>query len=429
MRVSTEQIFRSGVESMQRGQNALNFTGMQLSTGKRILTAADDPSGATQSAQFREIIKSVKQYQRNIELAQPNLQQEEWAIAGVTDHLQQVRELVIQGANDSQTNETRGYIAGEIREIRDAIYDLTNTQNANSEYLFSGSKSLITPFRADEDGRVSYVGAEGEGSVREVAISALRKVSIGDNGAEVFMDIRENDGRVSADIMRNNNNADPRGDLVIEKTQVSDLQTFLEGTNATDYFEISFLDNAGTIQYQIERFSPDGASQGLEVGPTDYSSGSTVEFAGRSLVLSGEPLQPNGGAAADPNYVVTSRAAEHVSLFQTLDAIATAFETPSTNDSSRADLTNAVNRALADIDASFVNLSEVRSTIGTRLQDLEDQDNLNANRLLDLESTLSEIEDLDYAEAISRFTFEQTALEAAQRSYVQINRLSLFNFL
>jgi flagellar hook-associated protein 3 FlgL len=354
MRVSTEQVFRAGSDAMQRAQFELGRTGQQLSTGKRILSPADDPSGATQSAQFREIIQSIEQFQRNADLAQPRLQQEEWAIAGVTDQLQRVRELVIQGANDSQTDETRGFMAREIREIRDAIFDVSNTKDPNSEYVFAGTKSLSAPFNINGDGVVTYVGADGEGSVREIAITPIRKVAIGDNGADVFMNILENDGRVSADVTRADNGAIPRGNLVIEKTEVSDLDLYLDGTNATDYFEISFLDNAGSIQYQVERFSPNGTSQGLEVGPTDYSPGSPVEFAGRSLVLSGTPRLPNAAGAGNPSDIVTSRPAENVSLFQTLDAIATAFETPVGGPSSRADLTNAVNRGLADLDASSI---------------------------------------------------------------------------
>jgi flagellar hook-associated protein 3 FlgL len=63
------------------------------------------------------------------------------------------------------------------------------------------------------------------------------------------------------------------------------------------------------------------------------------------------------------------------------------------------------------------------------LQVIDTQTQSNEGRKLDLRSTLSELEDLDYAEAISRFKFQQVALEAAQQAYVQTNRLSLFNFL
>lgn len=435
MRLSTEQMFRSGSDVMQRAQSDLNRTGMQLSTGKRILTPSDDPAGATQAAQFRHIIQNIEQYQRNADLAQPRLQQEEWAIAGVSDQLQRVRELVIQGANDSQTNETREFMAGEMREIRDAIFDVANTKDPNGEYLFAGTESLATPFesnRVNGEDVVSYVGAKGEGSVREIAITPIRKVAIGDNGAEVFMEIPENDGYVSADLVTGDGTGNPPlGTLVIEKTEVSDLDEYLDpsNTNSIDHFEIRFNSVAGgSFEYQVERFGPDGLSKGIEVPATPYpydpsapsQPGVPIEFAGRTVVLSGLP------EAGD---VVTSRPAENVSIFQTLGSIIKAFETPVGGPNSRADLTNAVNRGLADIDATMEHLSNVRATVGTRLQVIDNQTDLNEGRKLDLRSTLSELEDVDYAEAVSKFKFQQVALEAAQQTYVQANRLSLFNFI
>ncbi|WPL19756.1 Hook-filament junction protein [Thiorhodovibrio winogradskyi] len=426
MRLSTEQMFRTGSEAMQRAQSGLNRTLTQLSTGKRILTPSDDPTGATQSARFRDTIRSIEQYQRNTDLAEPRLQQEEWAIAGVSDQLQRVRELMIQGANDSQSNETRRIIAREIREIHDSIFDIGNTKEPNGEYLFAGTKSLAEPFKIDADGVVSYVGAEGEGSVREIAITPNRKVAISDNGANVFMTIPENDGRVSADITRANNGAVPRGSLVIKSTEVSDLNLYLSGENDTDFFDISFDNSAGSTQYQVERFGPDGISKGIEVGLTDYSPGSPIEFAGRTVVLSGQPRLPDG---VHPSDIVSSRPAQSVSLFQSLNAIATAFETPTDSTSSRADLATAVNRGISDIDATLNHLSEVRATVGARLQVIDNQTELNEGRKIDLRSTLSELEDLDYAEAVTRFKFQQVALEAAQQTYAQANQLSLFNFI
>ncbi|MBK1647473.1 flagellar hook-associated protein FlgL [Rhabdochromatium marinum] len=414
MRISTQEMFRSGVDAMQRAQSEQNRAGLQLSTGKRILTPSDDPAATTQAAQHRDIIRSINQYQRNMDLAQPRLQQEESALAGITDQLQRVRELLIYGANDTQSTETREFMAKEIREMRDSLFDIANTKDPNNEYLFGGTKSLDTPFQIDSNGVVNYVGAVGEGSVREVAITPISTIAIGNSGADVFMDIPENDGRVSADVTRAG--APPRGSLVIEKTEVSDLGVLLLGTNATDEFEISFDNSSGTLQYRV-----DNITQGTNETPlTDYSAGSPVEFAGRSVLLSGTP---NIGDT------VTSRPAQNVSLFQTLDAIATAFETPVGGSSSRADLTNAVNRGIADIDASMDHFSTVRATIGTRLQSIEKQTNLNENHKLDLRETLSELEDLDYAEAISRYTLREVALQAAQQTYVQTNRLSLFNFL
>lgn len=433
MRISTAQVFHSGLQAIHRAQGELNKVGLQLSTGRRILTPADDPSGSTQSAELRTVIGSIEQYQRNADLARPRLQQEEWAIDGISEQLQRVRELLVAGNNESQTNETRRYMAHEIRLIRDSLYDIANTRDPNGEYLFGGTRSLAQPFAKDSTGAVTYVGAQGEGSVREVAVTPYRRIAIGDNGATVFMDMSENDGRVTADKLSGSLTVPARGSLIIDKTEISDLAIFQSGTQATDQFVIRFQQVGSKFQYQVINETAGGS---VEKDWTDYDPRADIvnkiEFAGRAVYLRGEPyIGDPGNPPTDPtaNDQIVSRPARRVDLFTTLETIAAALEAGAEGTSTRADLINAVNKGIADLDAAFNHLSNVRSTIGARLQALDSQSDLNADRVLNLNAARSSLEDLDYAAAISKFKLEQVALEAAQMSYVQVNRLSLFNYI
>jgi flagellar hook-associated protein 3 FlgL len=87
------------------------------------------------------------------------------------------------------------------------------------------------------------------------------------------------------------------------------------------------------------------------------------------------------------------------------------------------------NDALADLDTALNNILQVRTTVGSRLRALDDQAAQNEKFELDMRTTLSDIRDLDYAEAISRFNIEQSALQAAQQAFSRVQNLSLFNFL
>ena len=109
--------------------------------------------------------------------------------------------------------------------------------------------------------------------------------------------------------------------------------------------------------------------------------------------------------------------------------MAEALEAPVSDGASRASLNNAVNRALGDLDQGLGRLLEVRTSLGARLNTVETQNRINSEQIFQLQSSLSDVEDLDYAEAISRFNLQQTALQAAQQTFVQVQRLSLFNFL
>ena len=87
------------------------------------------------------------------------------------------------------------------------------------------------------------------------------------------------------------------------------------------------------------------------------------------------------------------------------------------------------NDVLDDIDMALDNFLTVRATVGARMRALDDQELQNEKFVLDMKTTLSEVRDLDYAEAISRFNIEQIALQAAQQAFSRVQNLSLFNYL
>lgn len=84
---------------------------------------------------------------------------------------------------------------------------------------------------------------------------------------------------------------------------------------------------------------------------------------------------------------------------------------------------------LDDLDAAMERILNIRASVGARLNALDQQESLNADFILSLETARSENQDLDFTEAISRFNLESVALQAAQEAYVKVQGLSLFNFL
>lgn len=84
---------------------------------------------------------------------------------------------------------------------------------------------------------------------------------------------------------------------------------------------------------------------------------------------------------------------------------------------------------LDDIHLAQQHVLEFRTTAGARLNTLEDQQSVNDDFLLTMQTAKSEIEDLDYAEAVSRFQQQLLALQAAQQSFSKVQGLSLFNYL
>jgi len=86
-------------------------------------------------------------------------------------------------------------------------------------------------------------------------------------------------------------------------------------------------------------------------------------------------------------------------------------------------------QSLGTIDQAMEHLQSRRTIVGNRLQSLDTRIEENADERLRLEKQVSEIQDLDFAQAVSRLNLQSTALQAAQQSYIKIQGLSLFNYL
>lgn len=90
---------------------------------------------------------------------------------------------------------------------------------------------------------------------------------------------------------------------------------------------------------------------------------------------------------------------------------------------------STLNTGLSEIDTAMNNVLRVRSSVGTRQTELDATDSAQQDAALQYKSTLSQLRDIDYTQAISDLTRQQTGLQAAQKSFVNVQGLSLFNYL
>ena len=110
-------------------------------------------------------------------------------------------------------------------------------------------------------------------------------------------------------------------------------------------------------------------------------------------------------------------------VFQTIKSLVTLLQTPGAP--SLASLTTLA----SNMSQSLNNVLAVRASVGSRLNELDALNSSGSNRDLQYSQTLSGLQDIDYAKAVTQLTQEQTNLQAAQQSFVKISGLSLFNYL
>jgi len=116
-------------------------------------------------------------------------------------------------------------------------------------------------------------------------------------------------------------------------------------------------------------------------------------------------------------------------VFNTLSNLVTLLNTPITDAATQATFSSGLATAISNMQGSVDNVLNVRAGIGSKLNELDALDVSGTDRDLQYSKSLSDLQDTDYASALSDLAKQQTIMEAAQKSFVQITGLSLFNYI
>jgi flagellar hook-associated protein 3 len=160
MRISTAYPQQFNINSMFDQQSKLNETQLKISSGKKYLTPAENPSAAAYSLSFKQSISETEQYQNNIDVVTQRLQLEETTLTSAIDAIQRLQELGLQGVSDSGNSLiSRNAIASEFDQLNEHLLGLANARNANGEYIFAGTKTTEMPFgkKVDVESKLNVV--------------------------------------------------------------------------------------------------------------------------------------------------------------------------------------------------------------------------------------------------------------------------------
>ena len=401
MRISTGYISQTFIDNMNNQETALANTQQQISTGLKFSQPAQDPAAASQSLDMLATIDQTTQYGTNSNLAQSRLSIEDSTLTTLTNTLQRVRNLAVQGVNATQTADTRSSIAIELKQTLNSIVQIANTQDGSGQYIFAGSATSTTPFAQSATG-YAYAGDQTQ---RLVQIGPNRQVADGDPGSAVFQQVRNGNGTFVVGA-----NTANTGSAVIGANTLVNAQQWAAG--APPYTLTFTSPTAYTVT--------DSSAPPVSVAAGNYTDGQSISFNGAQLQVSGTP-------AANDTYTITP--STNQDIFTTVQNLINAFSSGTPGTAGQAQLQNSVNRVVESLDQSLTNVSNVQSAVGARLNAIDGQNSSNADLTLQVKSTLSNLRDLDYASAITRLNQQMTGLQAAQASFVKIQNLSLFNYI
>jgi flagellar hook-associated protein 3 FlgL len=400
MRISTAGIHNSALGQMMAKSSALAKTQNQIAAGTRILTPADDPIGAAQALELDRALAESQQHQKNTTAATNRLSFEEQTLGDVTSLLGRIRDLSVEANNPTLDDGARKSILSEVQVRFEDLVDLANRKDTNGEYLFAGYSTLTQPF-VRSGNTVSYQGDDG---TRVLQTGPSQRVTDGHPGSAVFMNIPQGNGTFLTSAESTNTGA-----ATIDVGTVTNATAWGTGGSFTIHFttptDYEVLDAVSGTQLSTGTYSPNGTG---------------ITFNGVQVTI-------QGAAATGDQFNVDPGGSED--MFTAVNNLITTLKRPSSSTAQNALFATEMGQALKQLDNSLDRISDVRSEVGARLAVLSDSTDDQADRQLDLKTQLSQIRDLDYADAITTLNIQLAGLQAAQQSYAKISGLNLFNYL
>jgi len=423
MRISSSAIYDAGIRAMQQQTERLLQVQQQIASGRRIVTPADDPVAAARALEVSQSQAINTQYGINAGSASDSLVLEESILGSVTGLLQNVRVIAINAGNPVLSANDRASLANELRGNYQELLGLANSTDGSGQYQFSGYQGGMRPFSESASGVVVYGGDQGQ---RLIQVSPSRQIAVSDAGVDVFQRIPDGNGTFAALAVTGNG-----GSGLIDGGTLLDASKWNDPANSKDY-SVRFSVAGGVTTYDIvDNKLPGnslltGAAPGAAPYPRTYTSGSNIDFS-----QAGPPAFDYGakvsisGAPADGDSFTVKASTKQQDVFKTINDLIDLLQASP----SGAALTNGLAASQRNLDNAMENISTVRATTGARMRELDSVKNAGDDRALQYSQTLSALQDLDYAKAASELAQQQVNLEAAQKSYVKVAGLSLFNYL
>lgn len=399
MRLSTADFYARSLASMQQREGVIAQVQRQLGSGLKLENPVDDPAGAASVSRFNAALAAGASFDSTINRANAALMAEEGALVSVGDVLQRVRELTLQGVSSTQSVHSRTGIVAEVLALRGQLLAIANSRGADGEHLFAGYSVGAPPFTTAA-GTVTYVGDAGQ---RMLEIGPGNRIAIADAGSAVFAGARAGNGDFETTAGPANT-----GTLLVGSTA-------LVGSFVPDDYTVTFtVATSGAISYAVT-----GATSG-PVASGSYTAGASLAFNGVTLATSGVPADGD---------TLSVRPAGREDMFGVLTEIASALSAQDGTPQASAAQTNRLSRALEALDQQMTHVSTVRADIGWRMKAAEVAADASASTTLQIQQALSDVQDLDYAEASTRLAKNLTALQAVQETFSRLANLSLFNYL
>ncbi|WP_026433786.1 flagellar hook-associated protein FlgL [Paracidovorax oryzae] len=422
-RTASANQYENALRNLSQRQTALSNLQENLTSGKRVVRASDDPVAAAQAERAITRISRVQSEQRALENARNTVTQAESTLGQAVDIVQELRQLVVSAGGGTLKPEDRKTIMNQVQGLREQLSDMVNRKDTNGLPLLGALGSALAPFLGPQSGTPDYSFAGLPGQASGSATSLPMSL----DGESAFMFQPKRDGVYTASVSNI-----PTGRLLTTDGVKAGDTSLVTG----DDYQIVFSGvgpgaTAGTTTatYTITNMTTGVASAPVTV--PDFPADKPVSIAvtgipGVSFNITGTPTRQNDGTYNfSPANGDTISLKPSASIFSSIDQAVRDIG-GATNGNAAA---QAVGQALNNIDIGLERIQNMRGYAGELLNRADRITGDQNKRADQLEADRSRAEDLDMIKGISDFQNNQTGYQAALQSYAQVQKLSLFNYI
>ena len=397
MRIATANSYASSLSALMNRQIDLSSTQEQMTTGKRVNSASDDPAAAARSERAQAEIKRTVANQRGVDAANNAMTLTESALGDSVDLLQTAREALIQGGNATYSDSQRQTLSDQLVGIRNQLLAVANRTDSSGIFLFGGQGASHQPF-VDAAGGVQFQGSAGASQAASGELLPLTS-----NGALNWMSAGTGNGVFATSVVTST------GSAWIDAGSVNNPAAITGST-----YSLQFSVSGGATTYSVLK-------DGLPTAQTNVAykaGGQAIQIDGMSANISGDP--------ANGDEFKFAPSTPTLSVFDTLDKAIADLKAPARTSTQIAQSTNT---NIANLDQVMGQIVNSRSQVGSVLNRAESATGRLASLKLASQTEQSNAEDLDMTQAISSFSNQQTGYDAALKAYSLVQKLSLFNYL
>lgn len=418
-RLGTANMYDNALRNLGARQTNLSNLQENLTSGKRVVRASDDPVSAAQAERALNRLSRIQTEQRALETQRNAIAQAESSLGDAVGLVQSFRELVVSAGDATLSSSDRATIANQLQGLREQLQEVANRKDTNGIPLLSALGSALAPFLGPLSSTpdYSFQGQPGQTSSSGVSIPNTL------DGHSAFMFDPQRDGVYTAGV----SNALPvigspiPNGRTLTTTAINPVSpSQVTGDNYTiDFTNVVAGATPGTSSATYTITNTTTGVTSVPITVPDYPTDKPVTISvtgvpGLTFDITGNP------ATGDTVSLQPS-----ASMFSTLDSAINGIRNAPNNNAA----IQAVGQALGNIDIGLDRVHNMRSYAGELLNRADRITGDQEKRSIQLEGDRSRAEDLDMIKGISDFQNQQVGYEAALKSYAQVQRLSLFNFI